>query len=1235
MKIIAIKGENLASLGKFDVRLDEGTLKSAGLFAIVGPTGAGKSTLLDAVCLALYGVTPRSNDAGSTRVANANGEAWTAGDERQIVRRGTTQAYAEVVFEVPRGAGASETYVARWSVGVNGEGLFKAPKMVVKCGTEVKASGKRAVADFVEATIGMDFDNFCRSVLLAQGAFAAFLKAKGADRSHVLEVLTDPDKIYRRLSIEAAKRGAASAALLRTASAAVEGVTVLDADARAATEEELHRLAGFLESLAVRSNDVARERALWVARDDAEGDLARARAAATGAETVWDALVPARTVVAEHESVQTLVAPGAALREAERAVSVVEAALLAATTALTQADEAVARHAPVVERARAAVQALETEFAAGAGDRAEALRLDTVVALGVDERVLRAEALTALEGRLAAFVADRGVLDARAAKLEARSGAVAAWHLANPSAAVLAARTDAWLQPLGRFIDETRAGDEAEARRVLRAGEHAHALESQRAGVTAHAEAVSGEEAARAAVLGREHDEEVARVQAPAGRVAEAARQLDQLRQLVQRRVEAEDVRKRRHDEAEKQAEALRASHAAEAAARAYGEALHTLASELATAKEGELLARMQAGTAEMRAALVDGEPCQVCGSLVHPWAAPGALVAPHEATSRRQAAEIAWTETSNAHLLATTQAAAAVARADAAQATIAHLDAQLAGWASAWTNSVATIVDAGDLPMFDDGDRLAVHLASADQALVAASAAETTLEQARVAAIGARSRRDRSVVEAQAALARRTASEASVAAAEAALTQEEQAVAGHRARRDGAWLEAEPVLAGIAGAETLFRTQPEQARRVWTALVAGVGEQAAEQARIDVDVRDLTTARASHDAAHAETQARLEPARSSLADQDARLEAARAERARLLGGRSVAEVEQTYATTHAVLVSAVDAEATALAGAREAAAGRARDVVHHTASRTEAHVRLVERQGAYASALVATGLDEAECARRLTHDPELVLAHRRAIQTASEARVAAAGQVAAAAAQHAEATAALPARTRDALEAEAIAVEDARDVTNRAVGANRQRLDTDDAQRALRLEREAELRALEAEHGVWGRLAHLIGHHEGNTFAVFAQSLSFDSLLQATNQEIRRVRPRYELTSLPSETANAALEMAIRDTEFGGEARPLSTLSGGETFLVSLSMALGLSALTAKSRALGTLFIDEGFGTLDPETLGIAVDALRTLRERGTQVGIISHVGDLAELTPARVRVVKVSEGLSKVETE
>jgi exonuclease SbcC len=160
----------------------------------------------------------------------------------------------------------------------------------------------------------------------------------------------------------------------------------------------------------------------------------------------------------------------------------------------------------------------------------------------------------------------------------------------------------------------------------------------------------------------------------------------------------------------------------------------------------------------------------------------------------------------------------------------------------------------------------------------------------------------------------------------------------------------------------------------------------------------------------------------------------------------------------------------------------------------------------------------------------------------------------------------------------------------------------------------------LDAAAQPWRRLAELIGGHDGKKFRELAQARTMQALAELANDQLKRFAVRYELRHLPEHP----LELLVVDHDAGGEMRATSSLSGGETFLVSLALALALGRLSSRSLHLRTLFVDEGFGSLDSDSVDPVVDALRTLAEGGVQVGLISHVRGIADRLPARVEVLR-----------
>ncbi|MDY0051525.1 MAG: AAA family ATPase [Aliarcobacter sp.] len=162
----------------------------------------------------------------------------------------------------------------------------------------------------------------------------------------------------------------------------------------------------------------------------------------------------------------------------------------------------------------------------------------------------------------------------------------------------------------------------------------------------------------------------------------------------------------------------------------------------------------------------------------------------------------------------------------------------------------------------------------------------------------------------------------------------------------------------------------------------------------------------------------------------------------------------------------------------------------------------------------------------------------------------------------------------------------------------------------------------------VWIKLNEMVGSASGDKFAKFAQGITLDQLIYLANKHLQILSPRYELQR--SSDSSKLLEIEIIDGFQGDVVRPVSTLSGGESFIVSLSLALGLSALASQKISIDSLFLDEGFGTLDSDSLELALNALNQLQSSGKMVGVISHVEALKERIPLQIRVIPKGDGTS-----
>ena len=197
--------------------------------------------------------------------------------------------------------------------------------------------------------------------------------------------------------------------------------------------------------------------------------------------------------------------------------------------------------------------------------------------------------------------------------------------------------------------------------------------------------------------------------------------------------------------------------------------------------------------------------------------------------------------------------------------------------------------------------------------------------------------------------------------------------------------------------------------------------------------------------------------------------------------------------------------------------------------------------------------------------------------------------------------------------------------------GRDQERLNTHLEAAARVAEQNKLIDVQEKETNRWRMLHELIGSADGKKYRNFAQNLTFELVLHYANVQLKQMSDRYSLRI--EKTINSKLELTVEDHYQGGEIRSIKNLSGGESFIVSLALALGLSQIVSGNMQLQSLFLDEGFGTLDEDSLDIALSSLSNLQLSGKTIGIISHVIALKERISTQIRVIPMSGGRSRLE--
>lgn len=1250
MRIQAIRGCNLASLeGEFAVDLDSGPLAASGLFAIIGPTGAGKSTLLDAVCLALFAEIPRLRAAPArTRVGEGRGgdeDGLSAGDPRAILRHGSGEGYAEIDFRMPDGA----TYRARWAVRrargkpdgaiQNHTHTFERTDRPENLGG-TNTQTKQAIGQ----VIGLSAEQFTRAVLLAQGDFEALIRADADERAALLEKLTG-SHIYSALGRKAFEDKRAWTEKLDAITAKITALEGLTPDAREAAQACFDAARDHHHACQTGLRALEDRQALLATRDRLAQAARRAQEACTDAQAAITGALPRRAALARDRQALTLEPLYSRCREEAEAQTRAQDARQAAAHALaetesrataseTRHNEARADHdaqtlhaqslKPRIDKARL----LEEQIAQAAG-QAETLdtrRRDSARAARQSAQTL-ATSQTGHDEATTHLNAVKAWQDARAAlrPLAERESEIAALLTGHDAARARIGEQDARLSALAQAVEATQEARDA-AQEARRKAEDRHTTAR-----TALAQAANTEH------LGAEHLAALTtRAQALAAAVlADAAART--ARQQADERAQtlARDAQTLATREAQRQTLATQiAAHEAERTALAP-------ALDAARARHERAAQASDQAAQIMRAALHDGEPCPVCGAREHPTDALQALLGDNLVAARDEARALQDRhEALTSDITAKTRQAAdldeTLREARAAHEALARTCAALHAQAQAREDEARASAARADLPdaLPDARGPALAALSTANQAEIDAGLAAqrmlASLRQQQDTARAVLDRADAALAEAEQTLRDQSAAHQATASEQAQTRAQQDRLAAdlsHLLAPLIDWQALPDPQGWLAGQAQDWRDRAETHASLEQALPALA--EALAQARLD-DQRAQDAAREAA-RAHAEADTRLADLRTDHAALfagtafagalAATIEADLArEEQRLASARQAAQAAQAQALQDlaAARTRAEEAEKR-LTGARDA----------HTAARARfeealGQTELTPETVARVAAAGREALDREEDALRAL---DTALSEARAVATQRENDLAAfeAAEGPALAEALAQALESGPDGLARALEAQAAALA----LAAQALDDARLVLRRDDDVRERTAALHKDYAATEDKARLALQLGSLIGDREGRIFRKYAQGLTLDRLLEHANTRLAELKPRYQL----ERGRGGDMVIQVIDNDMAGQVRGIHNLSGGERFMVSLALALGLAEMsTTRGVRIESLFIDEGFGALDPVSLGQALALLDQLQASGRRVGVISHVEELKERIAAKIEITPTGRGTSRL---
>ncbi|MDZ5602247.1 AAA family ATPase [Pseudomonas sp. RP23018S] len=1211
MKILAIRLKNLASLaGPVEIDFTAEPLASAGLFAITGPTGAGKSTLLDALCLALFGTVPRLNDLGrETKVPDAEGDIATS-DPRNLLRRGTGSGYAEVDFVGVDG----RRYRARWEANrardkANGKLQNSRQSLYDLDSEQLLGSGKQEYKELLETRLGLNFEQFTRAVMLAQSEFSAFLKANDKDRSELLEKLTNTS-IYTRLGQRAFSKATEAKKVQQTLLDRASHVQPMASEARAELEQTLLGAQQQFKADQDQQRQLERQRAWAQEQQQLQAQFQAAQQALAAAEQQVQGLAAQRSDLQRLEQL----APQRHQFQREQQVMAQLQPLAAALAEHLQQQTAVQARRETLEGALAT--AAQTLAARQQQDADSAPRLrqafaaqDTRTRLQ-DELSKAGSAVEQAEQACAALQQQREQLEAAQQRDEAQ---LTQLEQALTQSAALATLGDAWQAYRGQLQQVLQI-----ANRLSQGREELPALQAQVS--QANAQVLQQRQALD--LLYREGgaepqavDEQLDLLSAMLQDNRKQQRAVDEAARLhgqahdVQQRL---DTLKARQQHALQQRQQLIQDGTAAKTEHATAEQALAVTRQLL---ERQRLARHDSVEA-LRAQLREGEPCSVCGSLEHPFHQPEALL--HSLGQHDEAEQAAAV----AHVQQLAK------RLDTLRSELGGVNGQLKAYQQEQTQ-----LDTQWQPLQQQLEALALWPALQTQE----PAARGTWLDGQARRLEQEIHRDEQRQQALNRLQRDAAQatkqlhagQEAQQHAEQRLGQQHAALAADQQRLDQAYGDFAEVLPN----ERLqaLREQPAEA---FMALDQQLSErlqqleQRREQQQEHQRRQQQLERLLDQQQGRSEQQQQLRAQLDALTAQHAQAHAALAD---LLGEHASAEAWQSHVqqqleharSGHADTerqLQTTHTEAVQLASELKAKRARQHELEQEHQQLQQA---IAQWRAAHAD------LDDAGLERLLAIDDTQRAALRQGLQDADSALDQARIRV-----QEREQR--LQQHQQPDLEPlPADALEQALAETAQRLAHHEQHCAELRAQQAEDQRRQQVCEALAAEiaHAEqhwqrWARLNALIGSASGDVFRKIAQGYNLDLLLHHANTQLRQLARRYRL-----KRGGSALGLLVMDTEMGDELRSVHSLSGGETFLVSLALALGLASMASSTLRIESLFIDEGFGSLDPESLQLAMDALDGLQAQGRKVAVISHVQEMHERIPVQIQVRRQGNGLSDVE--
>ncbi|MDE0014987.1 MAG: AAA family ATPase [Candidatus Poribacteria bacterium] len=1210
MKICKLKLKNLNSFREpVEVNFENPPLDDASLVAITGPTGAGKTTLLDAICVALYGRTPRLSGTGSQ---NPN----------HLISHGEKQAFAEVLFRAN-----GTRYLATWSIRQKGAPkvqLFYADdgKLISdKLSTRGKSLGssQNTVSEEVESILGLDFDAFRRSVMLAQGEFAAFLKANNEDRRTILEAtagISIYDVLKQALNDKVSEVDATNAEVYDK----LNKIPEASREQLTGAEAELDRLQTEADALAVRTQQIQKEKDRETKRTE---DFEKLQSSEKRQKELFDKQPEIDTLQAEQEAAnraRQLLPEKQMFDTATSDLEAAEEALRIATTEKTDAEEQ-------VETDQVDSDAKEAAFQSASAERDRKVEAYTAAKLNVQ----RAEERFTEAKKRDPDLADLGKqIDALKSELTEKQTEQTQLREQINEAQIFLEANHLPVNSPQRLNDATGLLAELTA--------HQRQLETASASKSQHEKRASSLKR-EIEELSKTREEQLAEKAAASLILKDASGALNALwttgtlsewnirkQQAAKAQPIAQKYEAVKNDLADSEnqlSELMETETALDAELEQIEEKLTEqericqrtveVVQHYEAAREAALLANP---INQLRHHLHAGEPCLVCGATEHPYAD---VVEP-ENEELLQDAETAFVDAKTDAQAAQDRLQALTTKQTQTQqnrqniieqikdcdAKMERLRSEIAQFLTEWQEIYPNTDVSSDwvAEQITNADTAMDSLREAEQAHTdALYASQTAAQQLKTC--------DNDIAREKDAL-EKTKEE---------LQNSTDALEGLRTNiattEEHFWELVPDTFHGVSpeDAKDQFNNKIEEVAMCKDGLTTTQNQLKLLKTNIGIDQQNLERLQKDYKQLQAEID-------QYQCDGEAFLNTVRENTGGLTTQDEIDTAIKNLGSEMQAKETERDEANSQLQESLKLSIQKRADYENYERQRESCDKKFKAARRAYFDKLSEVGFDSPEAHDDAFRDDgqiqeftDQIDAHKNEMQQL--------------------ALEIMELQTRfvenpydpDALgqiETQLGEIEAQLQEAQQEIGAQQQKID--DLKDALE-KREAlgdELGAAQQELERWQRLQETI---PANTLRDFALEIMFRQMGSLANAQLKYLTSeRYQLE------VEGIGDLSVIDRWNANEKRPVETLSGGESFLTSLALALALSELSRGRSQLNSLFLDEGFGTLDSETLDIAIAALEGLRMQGRNIFLISHVQELTRRLPVKIEVNKKGNGSSSV---